>query len=521
MKQTLVSFVRTMTLLLAMTGTIGAQTLLHTDLAVTERESALVQKRSSYLSFYSIERLYRYKLDLPYRHYADSPALRAVQLPSITYASWNSNLPFGDRDGLLWQGRGINASATTGVYLDGPWWSLTIAPEVAVAENRVFDLGPSGFADNPYGHVTAAMDYPQQMGSDAWSLAHLGQSEARLYWRNLTIGAGTQNVVFGPARINPILLSNEAPGFPHIDLGLLPAETAIGTFEARALWGVLTESVAFDDNPDNDRTVSSMLAVSYRPIWFDALTFSLYRTVAVNQEDVGSRFVWQVFDPRPRGGSNGDDPTFGSDAVDQRVALSLELLFPVVGSRTYVEWARNDFASNWFSFVQIPYHSAAWTAGWEQIAWNGRRADLLTVLELTHLWQSRNYFLGGAFSRSFFYGHPIVNHGHTNQGQLLGAPAGPGSEGGTLRLVLRHDAFRLEGYIERYAVNADYVYAQIPNTGREVLDTESTWGLALSVPRGPITLRFEGAHVTRHAYNYQAGAQKLNVWLASSVTYRF
>lgn len=507
-------------LFLVVIAALPAQTLFQSAIVRDYQEGLLLQRSRESLGVVTLERALAVEDQSHSREIGPTAAVEVHVLPIVAYTSWNSHLPFGDRDGSLWQGRGANAALAPGLFTRGDWWSLTVAPEFSVAENREYPLGPSGFSDNPYGHVSTSIDLPQRMGDDAWTFAGWGQSEARLYWNDLTLGVGTQNIKLGPATVNPLFFSGNAAGFPHVDLGVLPLNTQVGTVEARAFWGRLTESEAYDEDPANDYTYLSVLSVYYRPQWFPMLTVGANRTVAVNAQDATSRFLWQVFDPRPRGGDRDTgDPFYGTDAVDQMVSLTAEIALPGSGFRGYLEWAREDFASNLFSLIQIPYHSAAWTAGAEQRFVETHYGELVGLIEFTRTLQSRNYSLDGQYSPSFFYNHGSVRHGHTHQGQLLGAPAGPGTEGGTLRFRWQAAQYRAEFFFDRFAVNADYVYANSGTLDRSHLDTEMATGLAWEQEFDSLRLRLEGAFVNRRGFNYDSSAIRNNVWLAATVSY--
>lgn len=471
-------------------------------------------------AFISLERALNSHEELPFTNPTGNSEIEIYVLPIILYGSWNSNLPYGDRDASLWQGRGLNSSLTAGLFSRGSWWSLILAPEFAITENKSFELGPSGFTDNPFGHVTTTIDLPQRMGDDILTLRGFGQSEARVNLRDFTLGVGTQNLAVGPARYNPIVLSEQAPGFPHLDFGIDQTSTPIGSIDFRVLWGYLKESIAYDTNTDNNTTLISMLLFSYRPEWIPFLTLGAYRTALVNRTDATNRFLWQVFDVRPRGGNTDTgDPVYGTDLMDQMMALSLQVEFEEQGFRGYLEWAREDFPSNYLSLIQIPYHSAAWTAGLEQRLLQTPWGNLYSAFEFTRNWQSRNYFLNGSFSSSFFYNHHVVRHGYTNYGQILGAPAGPGTEGGTVRFRFVDSDYRIEFFIDRFAVNADYVYANSGSYDRSQLDTELAVGGAVEYTLDAIRMRIDGASVTRRGFNYVSGSTKRNFWIGTTFEY--
>ena len=134
---------------------------------------------------------------------------------------FNSTFPWGANNGPVWAGRGVTASLQAGVAARYGPVSLTLAPMVFSAQNAGFgvqDNGQTGnlrFAD---GRFPTTIDRPQRFGDGAYSRFDLGQTTLRLDLPLVALGASTANQSWGPAR-SPILLSNNAAGFPHVFLG--------------------------------------------------------------------------------------------------------------------------------------------------------------------------------------------------------------------------------------------------------------------------------------------------------------
>ncbi|NLK61062.1 MAG: capsule assembly Wzi family protein, partial [Treponema sp.] len=143
------------------------------------------------------------------------------------FASYNSNAPLGQNDGLLWQGRGANMSLSAGVRFEGYGFEAILKPVIACSQNAAFDLASpaAAYANQPFTDKAGVWGYPgvtyidapQRFGDDAvydWSW---GDSEIRYSWKTLTVGFGTQSIWLGPARINPLIHSNNAPPYPKFD----------------------------------------------------------------------------------------------------------------------------------------------------------------------------------------------------------------------------------------------------------------------------------------------------------------
>ena len=161
-------------------------------------------------------------------------------------AIYNSHLPFGYNDGALWAGRGITGALQGGIAGHAGPLSFTLEPIVFWAQNQSFPLianGQSGrlsFADatNPL-----VIDQPQRFGDGAYSRFDLGQSTVRLDLPGVAIGASTANQQWGPAIDNPIILGNNAAGFPNVFIGTSnPLDLYAFTLQARMEWGRLDQS---------------------------------------------------------------------------------------------------------------------------------------------------------------------------------------------------------------------------------------------------------------------------------------
>ncbi|MCL2192838.1 MAG: hypothetical protein FWB78_05545, partial [Treponema sp.] len=67
------------------------------------------------------------------------------------FMSVNSTAPFGQNDGVLWQGRGFNTKFKSGVRIEGHGLELTILPHFAFSQNAHFDILPS-HNNNEFGY---------------------------------------------------------------------------------------------------------------------------------------------------------------------------------------------------------------------------------------------------------------------------------------------------------------------------------------------------------------------------------
>lgn len=158
------------------------------------------------------------------------------------FNSFNSAAPYGQNDGSLWQGKGLNSSLTGGFRLEGYGFELTVKPQVTFSQNTSFTLMPSTY-DSEFGYIwgfgqNIGVDAPQRFGDKSYFDFSWGDSEIRYTWKTLTIGFGTQSPWIGSGHVNSLLHSNNAAPYPKVDFGIRKTQIHIwgwyaGDIEAR------------------------------------------------------------------------------------------------------------------------------------------------------------------------------------------------------------------------------------------------------------------------------------------------
>jgi len=185
----------------------------------------------------------------------------------------------------------------------------------------------------------------------------------------------------------------------------------------------------------------------------------------------------------PTSGVTGNKPGNGLASLFLRWAL------PAAGFETYAEWARDDYSFNWTSMLMEPDHSQAWTIGLQKVV-PGRSHWVRIAAEATHLESSQT--LRGGRGVVTMYTHSVVIQGHTNGGQMLGAPIGPGSDNQYLGVDVLGSWGTLGGYVERTGYHDDaYFNSYARSYGNSAHDVELTGGLRGSYYLHGVTLRSE------------------------------
>ena len=398
------------------------------------------------------------------------------------YMSYNTAAPYGQNDGVLWQGRGFNSSLKGGVRFEGYGLELTILPHLAFSQNLEFDyIQPVYSGENysgkaqDYGYYgVPSIDAPQRFGSKAFFDWDFGDSEIRYSWRTLTIGFGTQAIWLGPAQINPIILSNNAPAYPKLDIGLrrqsitLPKwNLHLGDVEFRIWWGYLSESDWFDNDDSNNHNLLSGVSFAYSfPSIFKGLTVGVNRIMLSKWDKLSFGSVFSLFNFN-MDGSHIDDES------DQRTSIIIDYLLPIAGINIYFEWGINDATTSSNYLMSYPFHSRGYSLGVKKAFSfsNFLKGDIL--LEITILESSRNFDL---IWPTTFYAHHEITQGHTNRGQWLGAGIGTGGNSQFLGFNLYFPMGYGSFFIQRRNPDLDYTWFYNSSDG----NFKSFWDFGIS-----------------------------------------
>ena len=382
------------------------------------------------------------------------------------FNSYNTAAPYGQNDGALWQGRGYNTALTAGLRLEGYGFEVTVRPQVSFSQNLDFECNPEVYP-NPYsysfksGTVNQPIDIVRKYGDTPFWNYDWGDSEIRWTWHTLTFGFGTQNPWLGPAYLNPMLGSNNAPGYLKFDAGLRKTDIIIpgidlnlGSIEGRIWVGQLKESDYFDSNPDNNERMLTAMSASYEPSFIPGLTVGLNRIFMTYLRTENFKYLLRLFTASKSNAlaSSGNDE-------DQKFSLFAQWDFPQVGFKVYGEFGRDDFSSDEKS---NPFHTAIYTIGAQQyiplpLGLKSQLSFEWNNFEMSQDFQLQWPYLG-------YYAHGFVRQGYTHKGQILGA--GSGYFGNSQ--FLQYRVYYPKGYtafiFHRFCPNNNSVYSQGVNT---------------------------------------------------------
>ncbi|MBA3341127.1 MAG: hypothetical protein H0T48_04760 [Gemmatimonadaceae bacterium] len=397
--------------------------------------------------------------------------------PLVHFVS-NSELPFGQNDGALWAGKGANVRVLGGFTASFGPVRLVAIPEFVYSANNRLSIDPtderltmpvppsrSRFS-SPFNVFPYSLDLPWRFGTKSLSRLYGGQSSLTVTAGPIQVGAASENEWWGPAIRNPIVMSDNAPGFPHAFLRTsAPVNTILGRLDARFIVGGVHESDFFNDSVADDVRSLSAIALTWKQSAASGLTLGFTRSVFA-PVDGYSEVAGSAFDAfRGVGHPNAMSLTDSTmePGPDQIVSLFARWALPRHGLESYVEWGRADFPVSPRDFLEQPNHSRGYTAGFQWVrAFSAGSSRVRLQGELTSVEQSTTYRFRPVGS---FYTSRAVLQGYTNEGQLIGAGLGPGSSGGWLagdyfrggwqfglsigRTRFNNDAFFLQRYASR------------------------------------------------------------------------
>jgi hypothetical protein len=367
--------------------------------------------------------------------------LRAGLIAPRVELIYNSAFPMGNNDGAVWAGRGLTAAVHAGAVLRYAAFSLVLAPVAFQAENRGFDLAPTGltgplqYAD-PVSPKT--IDRPQRFGNSPYARIDLGQSTLLADLPFLAVGISTANLHWGPADQQPLLLGSNAPGFLHaFAMTSVPVNVGIGSLHGRVVWGRLEQS-DYTVNPDSmAMRFGTGVVAAFQPRGVGGLEFGLARFFHVQWTDAAPGKLIESFLKQNR--ADPEENLNGDDGDNQLASIFLRWVLPGTGLEVYAEYGREDHNWNFRDMVMQPDHGAAWTGGFRKVWTPG--ADRIAVLrgevmnaEPSHLQHVRH--------QAPWYIHIGARQGHTHRGQLLGAPAAAGGRASAVTADWYHSAGR-------------------------------------------------------------------------------
>jgi hypothetical protein len=383
---------------------------------------------------------------------------RFAILATETRTIFNSSLPFGFNDGALWVGRGLTQSVQGGFAVRAGSARLVLQPLAFWAQNQSFPMEPPGMGQafiytNPIGSI----DAPQRFGPRSYARIDPGQSTLEVSVGPASVGLSTANDIWGPAFESPMILGNNAPGIPRLFVGTeRPVDVWIGAIHGRVFWGRSTLSPYVGGTFGGRRKFVTGMVGSIVPRGAPNLTLGAARFFHVSAdrgypEGFFTKVLQGLVQTSLATASNplGDDPT-----DNQLASLFVRWSFPSVGFEVFGEVGREDTSYDLRDLLLQLYHDAGYLLGMQRV-WRSADSTRFTALR-AELLNTRIGPLYQAAPQLSFYVHDVK--GHTERGQVLGAPYGVGG-GSFMTSVTRYAAqgstrFRMGRLMVRESVNS-------------------------------------------------------------------
>ncbi len=429
--------------------------------------------------------------------------------------SYNSAYPRGFNDGPVWKGKGLTLESQGGFSGRKGRLSYSFYPILFFSQNSDYLQSPiirTDVSRNAYQFIPDGrnIDWVQRFGDSPFFSFHPGQSEIQMRWGKVITSISTQNYSAGPAIYNPIVLSRQGGGFPHVRLGTEPFDINIkkietGKWEMNFLFGLLSESDHFDSNSANDNRYFNGMFIAYQPKFLPQMTVAFNRGL---YKDTQFFEAWDllstihIFDSGTRGDSIDTNDTF-----DQLASLSFTWDLPESGFRAYLEFARNDFSGKFIRFLKEPEHSRAYTIGFEKSVQTAKGKEVIISYEHTNL--SRNHtFLYQP--EPTYYAHHINRQGYTHGGQLLGAGIGPGGNSGHFNVLIKKDNQIIGFLFERIEYNKDYFVVNIQDRERHNIE----YSLGFNIQKETSSMFYGLESILSYNFNRYYIHSDLNFYLA-------
>jgi hypothetical protein len=375
-------------------------------------------------------------------------------LPIDYNIEFNSHHPYNRNNGSMGPNRGYQHIISAGIFVEIGPLSIQLKPEHLFSENKDFE----GFGEGPNGHYSAIwvkryklwnqIDMPERFGEKSINKKLIGQSSIKLNFKGLSLGVSNENIWWGPSIRNSIMMSNHARGFKHITFNTTkPLKTKIGNFEWQVISGRLESSGYLPAGSETQHSGTSIYvpkinqrgetddwrylqgySITYSPKWISGLSLGFIRWVQMYGSLVEGGYPWlegkPTWFPAFSNLFRKNDKYENYEAqTNQAAGVFLRWLWKDSNAEIYVDYNHNDSKQNIRDLLLDSDHSRAVTVGLQKV-FEINNDDFLFSWEWTQMEQTASRLLRNSGS---WYEHSWTYDGYTNEGEVLGAGIGPGS----------------------------------------------------------------------------------------------
>lgn len=439
------------------------------------------------------------------------------------FNSYNTEVPYGQYDGALWQGKGYNTSFSLGLRLEAFGFEAIFKPQFSFSQNLDYDFLPGVFGNENSYFWDYGIDLVQRFGNKSFTNFDLDDTEIRYTFHTFTVGFGFQSPWLGPSYINPMLGSNNAPSYPKFDLGFRKTKLVIpglnwyiGDFEARIWIGQLTESDYFDNNDVIDKNLINGFNISFTPSFWKDFTIGATKVCLTKW---GNNF-WKYINPFY------DDNDINGIGEDQKASIYANVLFPSVGFEIYGEIGIDDYAWDKFSAMK---HTMIYTVGAKKSFNISEKCKALLLFEWNDFEMSQDFQL--QWNYMGYYGHHQVKEGYTQKGQMLAGAYSYFGDSQLLKFQLFFPKSSHSLFVHRFCPDMNYIFNMAVNNSatnhnlehlQGNYETYITFGTVNNFfIQNSLLLQCEYNLVFIDHYSYKKNTYKINNRFSIKIKYNF
>lgn len=383
-------------------------------------------------------------------------------LPFTFRNTINSRFPHSENNQAAWYGRGVNSEINAGGYLSHQFFTLSFQPHLIYQQNKDFQI--PNFVTRRDGSVafrpdvsSLFMDYPFRMGPESFYTFDWGNSSIRIHNKYIETGVSSEPLWWGPANHYPLVMSTNAPGIHHFFLGSRRPLTVpyLGNFSFQWIMGSPKQTEWFDGVGADQNRFLNAANIAYQLPFYPNLTLGITRVyqLFVN-ERISLSDITLIMGPLQKVNlisQEGEDEE--RQVRNQILSTYFHMRLPEARAEIYGEFFRDDHSYDIRDFINQPHHNSAYSFGFRKL-FDGPFADFFSMnLEFTNLTASQ---LNQVRPQTYFYSHRLIQQGHTNRGQILGAAIGPGSNSQLIAVDVFKDQLNLGLLVQRVVVNDNF-----------------------------------------------------------------
>lgn len=381
----------------------------------------------------------------------------------------NTLLPISYNDGNLYPARGNQFRYSLGLSFINKLFDFNFQPEIINNENQLQEyyagnVNDGNFAARYFGFVANNIDNFRQFGNKGIDTFTWGQSRLGLKLKTVGFGISNQNLWVGPGKRNSITMTNNAAGFKHFYFNSVkPIKTKIGQFEFSYINGQI-DTIRYKD-PDVDllsgwpagiankyqnKRLINLISLTWSPIWTPNLFIGfssskqnyksntelkdgdIFKTLDSYKYNIGSIFFRLVL-PKEEAEVYGE--------------IGLPDSKPIL-TNYFKEKTKSGilFGASKILKLYKPYHFIYFNIEFAQ----------LQLMDARTLFRLGQPFNGNPINS--WYTNTTIKQGYTNDGQIMGASIGPGSNSQTINTSWNNENFKIGVQLERILINNDFYY---------------------------------------------------------------